>query len=107
MALGRGQGARMGAMMAALSFGFFLVSFFISLSLFWADFRNTMIAKIHEIAAQNPDPQAQQMMQRFTTPDGFIVFTAMVLGSILLIFLIIGVGSGVLAVALGKARNRP
>ena len=107
MALGSGQGARMGAMMGALSFGFFLTSFFIGLSFFWTDFRNAMIAKMHEIAAQNPDPQAQQMMQRLATPDGFIVFIAILLGSILLFFLIIGMGSGALAVALGKARNRP
>lgn len=107
MALRSGQGARMGAMMGALSFGFFLASFFAGLSLFWADFHNVMIGRIHEIAAQNPDPQAQQMMQWFATPDGFVAFTAIGLGSILLIFLVIGMGSGALAVALGRARNRP
>ena len=66
-----------------------------------------MIARINEIAAQNPDPQAQQMLQWFATPHGFIVFTAIGLVTILLIFLVIGMGSGALAVALGKARNRP
>lgn len=106
MALRSGQGARMGAMMGALSFGFFLTSFFAGLSLFWAEYRNVMIGRIHEIATQNPDPQAQQMMQWFATPDGFIAFTAIGLGSILLIFLVIGMGSGALAVALGRARNR-
>lgn len=107
MALRGGQGARMGAMMGALSFGFFLASFFASLSLFWADFHNVMVDRIHEIAAQNPDPQAQQMMRWFATPDGFVVFTAISLGSIFLIFLVIGMASGALAIALGKARNRP
>jgi hypothetical protein len=107
MALRSGQGARMGAMMGALSFGFFLASFFAGLSLFWAEYRNVMIGRIHEIAAQNPDPQAQQMMQWFATPDGFIAFTAIGLGTILLAFLMIGMGSGALAIALGRARNRP
>ena len=106
-ALRSGQGARMGAMMGALSFVFFLVPFFAALSLFWADFRNLMIGKIHEIAAQNPDPQSQQMAQWLATPDGLIAFTAIILGSTLLAFLIIGMGSGALAVALGRARNRP
>lgn len=106
MALRSGQGARMGAMMGLLSFGFFLVSFFAGLSLFWADFHNAMLAKIHEIAAQNPDPQAQQLMQWFATPNGFITFTAVGLGSILLILLVVGMASGALAVALGRARNR-
>jgi hypothetical protein len=107
MALRSGQGARMGAMMGALSFGFFLVSFFAGISVFWAEYRNVMIGRLHEIAAQNPDPQAQQMMQWITTPDGFMVFTACSLAAVLLIFLIIGMGSGALAVALGRARNRP
>lgn len=107
MALRSGQGARMGAMMGALSFGFFLASFFAGISLFWGEYRNVMIGRLHEIAAQNSDPQAQQMMQWFTTPEGFIAFTAIGLGSILLIFLVIGMGSGALAVALGRARNRP
>ena len=107
MDLRGGQGARMGAMMGALSFGFFLASFFAGLPFFWADFHNVVIVRIHEIAAQNPDPQAQQMMQRFVTPDGFIVLTAMVLGTFLLIFLVIGMASGALAIAVGKARNRP
>jgi len=106
-ALRSGQGARMGAMMGVLSFGFFLASFFAAISLFWADYRNVMIDRLHEIAAQNPDPQAQQMMQRITTPDGFIVLTAFSLVAVLVIFLIIGMGSGALAIALGRARNRP
>jgi hypothetical protein len=107
MALGSGQGARMGAMMGALSFGFFLIAFFACISLFWTEFRNVMIGRIYEIAAQNPDPQAQQITQWFATPHGFMVFTAISLGTILVIFLIIGMGSGALAVALGRARNRP
>jgi hypothetical protein len=97
----------MGAMMGALSFGFFLASFFAGLPLFWAEFHDLMIGKIHEIAVQNPDPQAQQMMQRLATPDGLIVLTAFSLGSILLVLLVIGMGSGAVAIALGRARNRP
>lgn len=107
LAIRAGQGARMGAMMGFLSFGFFLLSFFAGLPLFWAGFHSAMLAKIHEIAAQNPDPQAQQMMQWFATPNGFITFTAIGLGSILLILLVVGMASGALAVALGRARNRP
>ena len=106
MALRSGQGARMGAMMAVLSFGFFLASFFAGISLFWGEYRNVMIDRLHAIAAQNPDPQAQQTMQWITTPNGFIVFTAVSLGAIFLIFLVIGMGSGALAVALGRAKNR-
>ena len=107
MALRSGQGARMGAMMGVLSFGFFLASFFAGVSLFWDEYRNVTIARIHGIAAQNPDPQVQQMMQLATTPHGFIAFTAFGLVTILFTLLIIGMASGALAIALGRARNRP
>jgi len=106
LAIRAGQGARMGAMMGALSFGFFLPCFLATITLWGTQYHEMMIARINEIAAQNPDPQAQQMTQWLATPHGLIVFTAMGLGTILLIFLVIGMGSGALAVALGKARNR-
>src|SRR5437868_14483038 len=107
LAIRAGQGARMGALMGALSFGFFLACFLATITLWRTRYREVMIARINEIAAQNPDPQAQQMMQALATAHGLIVFTALGLGTILVIFLVIGMGSGALAVALGKARNRP
>jgi|SRR5215831_8355972 len=107
LAIRAGQGARMGAMMGALSFGFFLACFLATITVWQTHYREMMIARINEIAAQNPDPQAQQMLQGFATPHGLIVFTAVGLGTILLVFLVIGLGTGALAVALGKARNRP
>lgn len=107
LAIRAGEGARMGALMGVLSFGFFLACFLATITLWRTQYREVMIARINEIAAQNPDPQAQQMTQWFATPHGFIVFTAIGLGTILVIFLVIGMGSGALAVALGRARNRP
>jgi hypothetical protein len=107
LAIRAGQGARMGAVMGALSFGFFLACFLTTITVWWTKYRELMIARINEIATQNPDLQAQQMLQGMATPHGLIVFTAIGLGTILLIFLVIGMGSGALAVALGKARNRP
>jgi hypothetical protein len=107
LAIRAGQGARMGAVMGVLSFGFFLPCFLATITLWRTQYRELMIARLNEIAAQNPDPQAQQMMQWITTPHGFIAFIAVSLGAILLIFIVIGMGSGALAVALGKARNRP
>lgn len=97
----------MGAVMGALSFGFFLPCFLVTITLWRTPYRELMIARLNEIAAQNPDPQAQQMLQGLATPHGLIIFTAIGLGSILLIFLVIGMCSGALAIALGRARNRP
>ena len=107
LAIRAGQGARMGALMGVMSFGFFLACFLATITVWRTQYRELMIARINEIAAQNPDPQTQQMMQGMATPHGLIVFTAIGLGTILLIFLVIGMGSGALAIALGRARNRP
>ena len=89
-ALRSGQGALMGAFMAALSFVAFLVFVLPTLSLS----RTPMLDKIREKAAQAPDPQSQQMMLWFTTTQGFIVFTALLIGFVLAIFLITGAVSG-------------
>jgi hypothetical protein len=102
----RGQGAAMGALMALFSFGVFL--FFVLAAIYFKpiEFRNFMLATIHQAAARNPDPQVQLMMQWFATPEGLIVSTVIVLGMLLIMFLVIGMTSGALAVAVGKPRNQ-
>jgi hypothetical protein len=107
LVIGSGQGARMGAMMGLLSFTFFLAFFLVSISFQRTQYRDIMITQIHQISAQNPDPQTQQMLQWFATPDGLITFTAIALVTILLICVALGSGSGALAIALGKNRQRP
>jgi hypothetical protein len=104
--LGSGQGAKMGAIMGLLTFAFFLAFFLITFSFQHTQYREIMITQIHQISAQNPDPQSQQMLQWFATPDGLITFTAIALVTILLICLAVGSGSGAAAVALGKNRRR-
>jgi len=104
--IGSGQGAKMGAMMGLLSFAFFLAYFLVGLSFLHTQYREVMITQIHQLSAQNPDPQAQQMLQWFATPDGLITFTAIALVTILLICLAVGSGSGAMAIALRKDRKR-
>src|SRR5262249_21681435 len=99
--LSRGQGARIGAFMALLSFATFLVFFLATLP--WN--REVVIAKVHEFAAQNPDPQAQAVMLWFATPNGFVTLTILTLLIFLAIFLIVGLASGALMSRSGK--NRP
>jgi hypothetical protein len=107
IAIGSAQGARMGALMGLLSFAFFLVFFLVTVSFQHAQYRDIMVSRMHEISAQNPDPQAQQMLQWFATPDGLVTFTAIVLVMFLVICLVVGTGSGAVAVALGKDQKRP
>jgi len=104
--LGSGQGARLGALMGLLSFAFFLAYFLVVISFQHAQYRDIMITQIHQVSAQNPDPQAQQMLQWFATPAGLITFTAIALITVLLVCLAVGSGSGALAIALGRDRKR-
>ena len=66
-----------------------------------------MVNLIQQRAAQSPDAQTQQMLQWFATTDGLITVTVIGLAFMLVVFLIVGLGSGALAVALGKSQNRP
>ncbi|HSK43294.1 MAG TPA: hypothetical protein VLA83_05330, partial [Candidatus Binatia bacterium] len=65
------------------------------------------LARVHEAVSRNPDPQAQQTLQWLTTPDGLIFATVIAMAMVLVAFLVIGIASGALAVAMGKPRNRP
>jgi hypothetical protein len=104
--LRKGQGTAMGALMALLSFGVFM---FFSLAAIYfkpTEYRDFLLARIHEATLKNPDPQAQSTLQWLATPDGLIFSTVIALGMLLVMFLIIGMCSGALSVAAGKSRNR-
>jgi hypothetical protein len=103
--IGSGQGARMGAMMGLLSFTFFLAFFLVSVAFQRTQYHDVMVSQIQQISAQNPDPQAQQLLQWFTTPDGLIAFTAFALITLLLLCLALGSGSGALVGALRKEKR--
>lgn len=105
IAIRSGQGARMGALMGLLSFAFFAAFFLVSISLQRTQYHDLMVSQIHQISAQNPDPQAQQVLQWFTTPDGLIAFTAFALITLLLLCLALGSGSGALVGALRKEKR--
>lgn len=95
-----GQGARLGAFMALLSFLAFLIFFLATISLN----REPLLARIQEMAARNPDPQVQQAMLWFTTSTGFIVITGFTLFVLLIVFEIVGMVSGALMASPSKNR---
>lgn len=99
--ISRGQGARMGALMALLSFTSFLVFLLAALPLK----REVIMSKFRELAAQNPDPQGQAAMLWFATPAGFVAFTILTLMFFLTMFLIVGMASGALISRSSKMRT--
>ena len=97
-----GQGARMGAATALLSFGFFVAAIVPG----WPTLRPLLVTAIQERAAQTPDPQARQMAQWLATPEGAPVLLGAFLGGVLVVFLLVGLSSGALAARLGRSQPR-
>jgi hypothetical protein len=95
----------MGALMGLLSFAFFAAFFLVSISLQRTQYHDFIVSQFQQMSAQNPDPQAQQILQWFTTPDGLIAFTAFALITILILCLALGTGSGALVGALRKRND--
>jgi len=101
-ALRGGQGARMGALTALFSLGFFLATF----SVLWGTYRPLIVKQLLETAAQQPDPQIRQTVEWWATPEGLPVILAIFLGLALVSFLLVGLASGALAARLGQNRPR-
>lgn len=99
--LASGTGARLGSAMALLSFVFFIPFFALTVYLG----RDSLISRIRDVAAQNPDPQVKQVLLWWTTNSGLIVASALLLGFILILFLFVGLLSG--ALMTGEAKKRP
>jgi hypothetical protein len=99
--LNSAQGARLGAFMALLSFAAFLIFFLATISLN----RGPLLARIHAVAMQNPDPRIQQELLWFTTNAGFAVITSLVLLFFLIMFEIVGLISGALIASAPKNRG--
>jgi hypothetical protein len=95
----------MGAMMGLLSFTLFLAFFLVSISFQRAQYHDLMVKQIQQLSAQNPDPQAQQLLQWFTTPEGLVAVIAFSFVMLLLLCLALGSGSGALFGALRKEKR--
>jgi hypothetical protein len=97
-ALTPGRGARMGATLGLLSAGFFSMVLVTVAALKPAEFRALMLQALQQAAAQNPDPQVQQMLQSwFQGPNGMAVFVAIFAITALVIFLVCTSTAGALA----------
>jgi hypothetical protein len=102
-----GQGARMGALMGLLSFVFFM-AFLLGFAFFYpARYQSLVIEAVKQIPNWSPDQQIQQLQQLAATPEGVVAFTLVRLVGALIFFLLIGMGSGALAVTLGRPRSGP
>jgi hypothetical protein len=62
---------------------------------------------MQQAAARNPDPQAQQVMEFFKTPQGIVVLLTICLIGVLLAFVIFSGLGGAIGAALLRRKERP
>ena len=78
-----GAGARIGAVSGLFGYIIFALTYSIMLLVTGGGgtLRDELMRKIQELASRNPDPQAQEMMQKLMTPEGlaFIIAIGLVL----------------------------
>ncbi len=94
-----GMGARIGAVAGLFGFGIFTVLLALQMLLTRKSgyFRGLLQQAVERAASQNADPRAQEMLQRFTSPEGLAVLLTIVLVMAFVAFLLFSSLGGALA----------
>jgi hypothetical protein len=103
-----GMGARLGMVSGILGGGIFAVLLSIGTVLFhaWDTIREKLIEVVNQTAARNPDPQAQQALEFFKSPDGIVLLLISALIGTLLAFVIFsGLGGALGALLLRRKEH--
>jgi hypothetical protein len=102
-----GMGARLGMVSGILGGGIFAALLSIGTMLFhaWDSIRAKLIEVVEQTAARNPDPQAQQAMEFFKSPEGIVLLLTTALIGTLIAFVIFSGLGGVLGAALLRRRE--
>jgi hypothetical protein len=103
-----GLGARLGAISGMLGFGIFVVFTAVATTIFHSgnELRNALTEAIRQSAARNSDPQAQQVLEFFKTPEGMAVVLGLGLAFLFVIFLALSSLGGALSAALLRGKQR-
>ena len=105
--LHRAQGAKLGASLGLLSFGFSMIFFGIGVGLDPSGYRQTVEKGLQEALARGTNPDAQRAVQAlFSGANGIVLFTIMLLAFLLAIVLIISATTGVLSVKTNRSKPR-
>ena len=97
-----GMGARLGAVTGLASFATFVVLGVIKTFAMGGrgEMREGMMQALRENAARNPDPQAQQMIEKLSTPEGLAFMVVFIIVCIGIAFLVFGLLGGVIGASL-------
>jgi hypothetical protein len=103
------MGVRLGMVSGILGGGIFAALLSIGAVVFHAGdaIRAKLMDGMQQAAARNPDPQAQQVMEFFKTPQGIVVLLTISLIGVLLAFVIFSGLGGAIGAALLRRKERP
>jgi hypothetical protein len=103
------MGVRLGMVSGILGGGIFVALLSIGAVVFHAGnaIRAKLMEGMQQAAARNPDPQAQQVMEFFKTPQGIVVLLSISLIGVLLAFVIFSGLGGAIGAALLRRKQRP
>ena len=102
-----GTGARLGAVSGFCGFGLFAL---VQSGLLWLargeELRQSLRQMVQQAAAQNPDPAAKEMMQRFTTPEGLALLLTLTMVAFLVMFVMFGALGGTIAASFSRRKPK-
>jgi hypothetical protein len=103
------MGVRLGVVSGILGGGIFAALLSIGAVVFHAGdaIRAKLMEGMQQAAARNPDPQAQQVMEFFKTPEGIVVLLTVALIGVLLAFVVFSGLGGAIGAALLRRKDRP
>jgi hypothetical protein len=101
-----GMGARVGALAGLFGFGVFalLLAVEMLISRRTGRFRALLQQIVEQASAQNSDPNAQQVLQRLTSPEGLAALMTLVLVTAFVVFLLFSSLGGALGAHLSNKR---
>jgi hypothetical protein len=104
-----GMGARLGMVSGILGGSIFAALLSIGTILFhaWDTIRGKLIEVVDQTAARNPDPQSQQALEFFKSPDGIALLLASALIGTLVAFVIFSGLGGAIGAALLRRKDHP
>jgi len=91
--LTRGVGARIGAVAGVIAFGLFALTTSLQLLLTRSSgsMRTMLLEAIERSTAANPDPRSQELLQKFTSPEGLAILVTFTM--VLLFFVFLGLSA--------------
>lgn len=104
-----GMGARLGMVSGILGGGIFAALLSVGTTLFhaWDSVRAKLIEVVEQTAARNPDPQTQQALEFFKSPDGIVLLLTTALIGALIAFVIFSGLGGALGAAFLRRKEHP